>query len=143
MELKVVRKVFTEQSTIGDFLINDRFCYYSLEDKDRQRKSNGVITAWRKDLKLARITAIPRGRYRVITDFSNRFQKVMPLLLNVPDFDGIRIHNGNLAIHTEGCILIGFTKANDFVGNSKSAFKNFMSILNHAIKQEKVWITVE
>ena len=129
MELSLIRKEFTTESTIGDLLIDGKFYSFTLEDMYRDKKINGV-------------TAIPYGTYEVIINFSNRFQKPMPLLLNVPGFDGIRIHNGNKAEHTEGCILVGFTKGKDFIGNSKSAFIQFMPKLQAGLKTGKVFIEI-
>ena len=73
MRLDLIRKTFTEYSTIGDLLIDGKFYRYTLEDMYRDKKIKGV-------------TAIPYGTYEVIINFSNRFQKPMPLLLNVPNF---------------------------------------------------------
>ena len=129
MELSLIRKEFTTESTIGDLLIDGKFYSFTLEDMYRDKKINGV-------------TAIPYGTYEVIINFSNRFQRPMPLLLNVPGFDGIRIHNGNKAEHTEGCILVGFTKGKDFIGNSKSAFIQFMPKLQAGLKTGKVFIEI-
>ena len=142
MEITVLRKDFTDISTVGDFLINDNFYYYSLEDKDCQRRADGVIESWSQRMKVPAKSAIPYGRYEVVINFSNRFQRMMPLLLNVPSFERIRIHNGNTAEDTEGCILIGYTKDNNFIGNSKSAFNNFMSLLTQVLKKEKVWLSI-
>ena len=129
MELSLIRKEFTTESTIGDLLIDGKFYSFTLEDMYRDKKIKGV-------------TAIPYGTYEVIINFSNRFQRPMPLLLNVPGFDGIRIHNGNKAEHTEGCILVGFTKSKNFIGNSKSAFIQFMPKLQAGLKTGKVFIEI-
>ena len=143
MELSIIRKTYTEDSTIGDFLINGIRYYYSLEDQDRQRQPDGSILPWTRDLKVYGETAIPYGRYEVITNFSGRFKRVMPLLMNVPDFAGVRIHAGNQDHDTHGCPLIGFTKANDFIGQSKKAFTDFMPRLVAALKKGKVFVTIK
>ena len=142
MEIEVKRKFFTEESTVGDFFIDGCFYYFSLEDTDRQMKGEGLIIPWEKKLKVYGKTAIPYGRYEVVVNYSNRFKRLMPLLLNVPDYEGIRIHNGNTAEDTEGCILIGHTKSKDFIGNSKSAFNGFMNLLTSTLKREKVWLSI-
>jgi hypothetical protein len=129
MKLDLIRKEFTAISTIGDLLIDGKFYCYTLEDMYREKKIKGV-------------TAIPYGRYEVIINFSNRFKKPMPLLLNVKGFDGIRIHSLNTSDQTEGCIGVGFTKSKDFIGNSRSAFNQFMPKLRTGLKQGKVFIEI-
>lgn len=54
--------------------------------------------------------AIPAGRYKVRVTYSPRFRKMLPILENVPDFSGIRIHGGTRAEHTEGCICVPLAK---------------------------------
>ena len=128
INLKVIRKTFSNISTIGDMFINGKFFCYTLEDFDRDLNKDGDL----KDpgeKKVNALTAIPRGKYDVIVNMSNRFKVMMPLLLKVVDFEGVRIHNGNKAEHTEGCILVGSSKANNFVGNSKPTFAKLMKIL--------------
>ena len=129
MKLELIRKEFTEMSTIGDLLIDGEFFCYTLEDTVRDKKIKGV-------------TAIPYGTYEVIINFSNRFQKPMPLLLNVPNFEGVRFHSGNSSADTEGCILLGFTKSKDFIGNSRKAFNAFMPKLKEGLKTGKVFLTI-
>ena len=132
MELKILRKEFTENSTIGDFLIDGEFYFYVLEDMIRE-----------PGVKVPGKTAIPEGRYQVIIDQSTRFKRAMPHVLNVPGFEGIRIHAGNTDKDTEGCPLLGYTKSKDFVGNSLLAFNRFFDILYEALIHDKVYLTVE
>ena len=132
MELKILRKEFTEKSTIGDFFINNTFFSYVLEDMIRE-----------PGVKVPGKTAIPEGRYQVIIDQSNRFRRAMPHVLDVPGFEGIRIHAGNTDKDTEGCPLLGFTKTKNVIGNSRLAFNRFFDILYEALIHEKVYITVE
>jgi hypothetical protein len=135
MEIKVIRKVFTEISTIGELYINGKFECFALEDKDRKLESGGQ--------KVYAKTAIPRGEYNLVMSFSNRFQKYLPEIQNVPQFAGIRIHSGNTAADSEGCILLGTTKANDFVGNSKVAVAAFIKQIQKVEKKEKITIEIE
>lgn len=113
MKLSVVREHGTKNYTHGKLYINGVYFCDTLEDEER-------------DVKIPRETAIPCGIYKVIINMSNRFKKLMPLLLAVPNFEGVRIHNGNTKDHTEGCILVGKKLKEGFVGNSKSTFKDFM-----------------
>jgi hypothetical protein len=129
MNLKLVRKTFTEQSTIGELSVNGKFECFTLEDKVRAVKIHGS-------------TAIPEGIYEVVITFSDKFKKQLPLLLDVPNFEGIRIHSGNVAADTEGCILVGQTKSQDFVGGSRNAFKSLFPKLEAALKKEKIFIQV-
>lgn len=132
MELKIIRKEFTENSTIGDFIVGTTHFCYCLEDMVRE-----------PGVKVPGKTAIPEGHYQVIIDQSNRFRRAMPHILDVPMFEGIRIHAGNKAVDTEGCILLGMTKSKDFIGQSVLAFNRFFDILHEALIHEKVFITIE
>ena len=134
MELKLIRETFTEKSTIGSLYVNGIFFCYTLEDKDRKLETGGI--------KEYAKTAIPRGKYKVINSFSNRFKKYLPELVNVPQFAGIRIHAGNTADHSEGCILVGSTKAVDFIGNSKVTFDKLMKAIQAVEKIEKINIEI-
>lgn len=129
MELQVKRMEFSEESTIGELWVNGVFECYTLEDKVRP-------------VKIAGKTAIPPGRYEVIINFSQRFQKQLPLLLNVPNYEGVRIHSGNTAANTEGCILVGETKTENFVGESRWAFNRFFEKLKAASETEKIFLEI-
>lgn len=114
---------------------------FSLEDTDRGLKQDMPIQGI-KEIKVPGKTAIPYGRYEIIINFSNRFQKPLPLLLNVPGFEGIRIHSGNTHEDTEGCILLGATRNSTMVLNSKIAMSQFLPWLEQTLKTEKVYINI-
>lgn len=132
MQIKVIRKEFTDKSTIGELFIDNNFFCYTLEDKVRPINEPKVYGQ----------TAIPKGKYEVIINYSNRFKQQMPLLLNVQGFEGIRIHKGNTDADTHGCILLGKSKSKDFIGLSNVAYNEFMTMLNKATKQGKITIEI-
>ena len=143
MELKLVRETYTKNSTIGVLRINGTFFCYTLEDFCRDINRDGDLDDDGEE-KVYGQTCIPAGRYQVIINMSERFKKMMPLILNVPGFMGIRIHNGNIPKHTHGCPLVGSTKKVDFVGNSVDTFDKLMLRLKLGVKKdEKIWITIE
>jgi hypothetical protein len=95
-----------------------------------------------KEKKVPSLTCIPYGTYEIITTYSNRFKKLMPLLVDVPAFEGIRIHPLNWAIQTDGCIGVGKFAGEDFIGESQKAYIELYPILESAQKVEKVWIEI-
>lgn len=111
MKLELRRTTFTPNSTIGELSIDGVMECFTLEDVVRP---DGV--------KIAGETAIPPGTYTIDITMSPRFGQMMPLLVNVQRFVGIRIHPGNIAAETDGCILVGTSKAVDFIGHSKDAY---------------------
>jgi hypothetical protein len=130
MELRLTRNFLTGKSTIGDLSVDGKFECYTLEDCVRP-------------VKIKNVTAIPAGRYRVIITYSNRFKRLLPLLLDVPQFEGVRIHSGNAAGDTEGCILVGRTKGRDFIGESRLAFEKLFDRLSGALSGgDAVYITI-
>ena len=48
---------------------------------------------------------IPAGTYPLKRTYSYKFKKLLPILENVPDREGIRIHRGTKPEHSQGCIL--------------------------------------
>jgi len=109
MKITVKREFFTDTETIGSMFINDKFFCYTLEDKDRMLHQLQIESEIKTQKKFG-VTAIPSGTYRVILTLSNRFKRVMPEVLKVKGFSGIRIHGGNTHESTEGCILVANTK---------------------------------
>ena len=111
MKLRVNRLQLDPLVTIGEMLVDEKFECFTLEDTVR---ALGV--------KVFGETAIPKGTYAIDVTMSTRFKRMLPLLLNVPDFDGIRIHPGNTAADTSGCILVGKSRLLTSVGQSVAAF---------------------
>ena len=85
---------------------------------------------------------IPEGKYEVAITFSNRFQKVLPLLLNVPGREAIRIHSGNTAKDTEGCVIVGLRRKDNVVLDSRLALAELLVKIQEGIQLGKVWITI-
>lgn len=129
MILELKRKIFTDDSTIGELSIDGEFVCFTLEDKVR-------------DTKIQNVTAIPYGKYEVIINFSNRFQKYMPLLLDVPNYAGVRIHPGNKSTDTEGCILVGSSKSLNFIGSSRVTYASLFARMKKVEKKEKIFINI-
>ncbi len=77
-------------------------------------------------------TAIPAGRYEVRITYSPRFKRMLPLLLNVPGFEGVRIHPGNGPNDTEGCLLPGLDRRPQGVGRSRDAFNILYQMIRAA-----------
>ena len=135
MQIVVTRKDFTENSTIGEMAINGQFFCYTLEDAVRDLGPDGSG-------KVPGKTAIPEGIYEVICNKSDRFKKYMPLLLDVPFFQGIRIHSGNTDADTEGCILVGNFRSKDLNTDSRTAFNKLMKMITAVEKKEKIFLSV-
>ena len=114
--------------TIGKLSIDGKpFCDV-IEDVVRDKNKDGDL----QDAGEAKVygqTAIPYGTYKVQLTMSNRFKKVLPLLLNVPEFEGIRIHAGNTAEDSHGCLLVGENKQKGKVINSAVTMEKLMAIL--------------
>jgi hypothetical protein len=130
-ELTLVREPSSTRATLGKLAIGGVFECHTLEDVIRP---DGV--------KVTGATAIPAGRYEVVLSFSMRFNRVLPMLLNVPGFTAIRIHSGNTAGDTRGCILVGQRKGEDVLFQSLSALSILMLKLQLAVNSGKVFITI-
>jgi hypothetical protein len=133
MEIRVTREHYSPDYTIGRMLIDGRFECYTLEDGIRTNKVYGE-------------TAIPVGRYPVTITHSPSFKRLLPLLENVPNFSGIRIHPGNSKVDTLGCILVGqgWTPGADRISASRLAFDALFPKIEAALRAgQSVVLTIE
>lgn len=129
MKIRVVREISAHGATLGTLYVNGvEFCS-TLEDEDRFLESGGV--------KEYGETAIPRGRYAVEVTRSNRFKRELPEVLDVPGFTGIRIHPGNVAADTHGCLLVGRSDGPARVGNSRVVFEKLFALIGDAYKRDE------
>lgn len=131
MNLKLTRDVRTPEFTLGEIADDTGHLCYTVED------------AVRDGPKVRGKTAIPAGRYKIIITHSPRFKRSLPLLLDVPGFEGIRIHPGNTAGDSEGCILPGRVRTPDGVSASKLAFNELYRQIAEALDGgEEVWMEI-
>lgn len=139
MQLTLKRTDFTDTSTIGELSIDGIFECYILEDTDRGLKETMSLADSIK-IKKKGITAIPYGTYKIVVTKSERFSKMkgkavyLPILLNIPNYEGVRIHIGNKPEDTEGCLLPARKKSKNFVSESTLAFNQLNDKINNALK---------
>jgi hypothetical protein len=129
--------------TISRLYINGELFCNALEDEDRGlRQDQDLATI--KAKKIAGETAIPSGNYMVTLTYSPRFRKMLPLLNDVPGFSGVRIHSGNTAKDTEGCILVGQNLEKGKVLNSRAWYDKLLAKMQEAWnKKDHVVIDIQ
>ena len=125
MKLELKRKALMDTYTIGDLFVNDVFFSNVLEDKVRDFNKDGDLND-SGETKVYGETAIPYGIYTIDLTYSNRFKKILPLIENVKGFEGIRIHPGNTAVATHGCLLVGNNTEKGKVTDSRKVFEKLM-----------------
>lgn len=147
MELKLVRFAKKKGYTIGRlYCLGEReekglqpFCD-TLEPPRRNLLNGGK---WDKRLKVKGMTAIPEGRYLMRFTYSPKFGKRLFQLMDVPLFDGIRIHSGNSVKDTQGCILVGNnTKVGRLENSRVVLFKLEMRLKGYQGPNDMVFITI-
>jgi hypothetical protein len=120
--------------TGGVLYVDGKFQCFTLEDIVRD-----------PGVKVQNETAIPTGTYVVSMTMSARFKKIMPQLMDVPNFTGIRIHAGNTDHDTSGCILVGYTlsvAADKPLTNSSDACADLMRMIQAAVDRKEA-VTIE
>ena len=154
MNITIDRRYKKNTYTIGNLYIDGVFFCNTLEDQDRGLSDKSTLSEI-KSKKVHGQTAIPTGTYDIRMDIqSPRFSKKafywnlcrgkLPRIMNVPGFDGVLIHVGNIPADTEGCILVGKNSAVGQVLDSTNTFKSLYSKLNEAYKKgEQIKITIK
>ena len=133
MKLFLQRIAQTPEYTIGRLYLDGKVFCNTLEDPVRDLP---------EEQKIMHKTAIPEGIYKVVVNRSPRFKRDLPLLLDVPYFEGIRIHRGNTAKDTSGCILVGINSKKGMVLESTKYEVELTNILKKA-QQNGDTITIE
>ena len=124
MQVVLWRKYRKAEYTIGRVYIDGQFFCNSLEDTDRglmQYMSAGEIA----NIKIKGATAIPAGEYKITRTYSPRFKRLVPQVMNVKGFSGIRVHAGSSAKDTEGCLLLGDNTIKGGLTNSRKRVTEF------------------
>lgn len=137
----VLRLAPAENATLGKMYLDNVFFCQTCEDEDRflERSIEDI-----SERKVYGRTAIPRGRYRLLVTFSNRFQKPLPIVLDVPGFDGIRIHGGNRAENSHGCILVGKVRTSTGIAQCADSVQRIISQIEEGEEMGiETWLEVE
>ena len=141
MKLTLNRIALRQTYTIGKLYIDGKYFCDTLEDTVRDTNKSGKFDNGEKKIKGK--TAIPYGTYEIKWTYSPRFKKYTPQLMNVPSFEGIRIHSGNSSTDTEGCLLLGENKKVGMVLNSRATINKFYPIIKKACSNGKVTIEIK
>ena len=141
MLITVQRRPSKGGATVSEVFLDGSHECYGLEDEVR---ADPNASTPENEAKVAGKTAIPAGKYRVVMTRSPRFNKVLPLLLDVPGFTGVRIHAGNRAENTDGCLLVGEEAQETTISRSKEALFELMAAIDSAIETgEQVFIEIK
>ncbi len=130
MILTVTRDVFRPSYCMSMWHVDGVFECFGVEDADRKLEDQ-------PEAKVHGKSAIPRGEYALIVTYSPRFKRDLPLLVGVKGFTGVRIHPGNSAIDTEGCLPPGTARDIEAgtVSKSRPAFNALFKKINAAINR--------
>lgn len=137
MEITLKRITKCKDYTIGRLEVNGEYFCDTLEPTWRD------IGWGHPGRKVEGCTAIPEGRYPLAVTFSPKFGRWLPLVLHVPGFKGIRIHAGNTADDTRGCILPGLNTQVGRVTDSRIYERRLTHLMAQRPEGEGVWLTVE
>lgn len=141
MEITIKRPAIQDSPrTISKLFVDGEYFCDTIEDKDRGLKQTDSLEHILAT-KVKHETAIPAGRYELVISFSARFQRLLPLLINVPGYEGIRIHPGNTESDSSGCICPGKSNGTKVL-QSILAFNRLFTLVKKKIKVEKIYVNI-
>lgn len=138
-KITLTRKVLTAGFTLGTIAFGG-YKFATVEDPVRELTHCTATTCTGK---INGQTAIPAGTYEIRDTYSPRFGKNMLELVGVPGFQGIRIHSGNTADDTEGCLILGMRHTGNGVADSRAAMAQFNQEARAALKRGRLFITIK
>ncbi|HEX2594704.1 MAG TPA: DUF5675 family protein [Rhizomicrobium sp.] len=131
MNLRLIREPSLLGATLGVLFVDGRFRAFSLEDEI-------------SDVKVPGRTCIPEGRYQIRLTWSPKFNRVLPELVDVPGFTGVRIHAGNTKDDTAGCVLLGVQRSGVNLVQSRPAVEQLQADMELAKAADRlIWIAIE
>ena len=131
MKLELVRIAFRDTYTIGKLYIDGVWFCDTIEDTDRGLDDSMSVDEILKK-KIKGETAIPTGIYKIEITYSPKYKRMMPLILGVKGYSGIRIHSGNTSKDTEGCLLVGRNTKVGMVTDSRNTYQRLFARLQNA-----------
>lgn len=141
MNLTLKRLNLTPNYTEGELYVNGVYFCKTLEDTNRDLNKNGQFD--NNEKKVYGETCIPYGKYKVILSYSPKFKRELPEILEVPDFQGIRIHRGNKISDTLGCVLCGEKVKNGYLSNSTPYEIKLVELFKQAkLRKEESFIEI-
>jgi len=129
-EITLHRRYLRTDYTIGTMSVNGVYLCETVEDRVRDFNKDGDLLDTDEE-KVYGKTAIPFGRYRITVNMSPKFKRELPIILEVPHFTGIRIHEGRSAANSEGCIILGENKIKGGVINSAPYVRGLTEWIKH------------
>ena len=131
MKLELVRIANRPTYCIGKLYIDGVWFCDTIEDTDRGLDNSMSVDEILKK-KIKGETAIPTGVYKIEITYSPKYKRMMPLLIGVKGYSGVRFHSGNTSKDTEGCLLVGKNTKVGMVTDSRNTYQRLFARLQNA-----------
>ena len=139
MKIVVERFMFDKNYTMSRVYVDDKFYCFGLEPYDASiTKETPVEDIKSLKTKYGKI-AVPLGEYELVYNWSNKYQKMLPLVMDTPGFAGVRLHAGNKIDDTRACLLLGKFYMNGVISDSRATMNKFIAYWKE-LKFEKATI---